>query len=192
MLSPICVFRYNKEKTEDAIDSEGWLHTGDIGKIDDEGFYTIIGRIKEILVTAGGENVAPVLLESALKKHLPGIANVMMIGDRRKFVSAVFTLACKPDGLGGFTNELDAPSTKVDPDAKTVEDAQKSAAWTAYLDAGVAKANVEAISAAQQTKKWTILPGDFSVPGGELTPTLKLKRPVVYTKYATEIDAIYN
>jgi long-chain-fatty-acid--CoA ligase ACSBG len=185
-------YMYNKEKTEEAIDSEGWLHTGDIGKIDDEGFYTIIGRIKEILVTAGGENVAPVLLESALKKHLPGIANVMMIGDRRKFVSAVFTLACKPDGLGGFTNELDAPSTKVDPDAKTVEDAQKSAAWTAYLDAGVAKANVEAISAAQQTKKWTILPGDFSVPGGELTPTLKLKRPVVYTKYATEIDAIYN
>ena len=185
-------YMYNKEKTEDAIDSEGWLHTGDLGKVDDDGYYFIIGRSKEILVTAGGENVAPVLLESALKKHLSKISNVMMIGDKRKFVAATFTLTCQPDGLGGFTDELDAPSSTVDPNSKTIADAQASAVWKAYIDAGVAAANKEAISGAQQTKKWAILSADFSVPGGELTPTLKLKRPVVYEKYAAEIDAIYT
>ena len=108
------------------------------------------------------------------------------VGSMRCLMSRFVSLC-----LGGFTDELDAPSSTVDPNSKTIADAQASAVWKAYIDAGVAAANKEAISGAQQTKKWAILSADFSVPGGELTPTLKLKRPVVYEKYAAEIDAIY-
>ena len=185
-------YMYNKEKTEEAIDEELWLHTGDVGRVDDDGFCFIIGRIKEIIITAGGENCAPVLLESAIKKHLGNtISNVMMIGEKRKFVSAVITLACKPNADGSFTDILDGGSAKVDPACTTIADAKASAVWKAHVDAKIAAANKEAISAAQQTKKWIFLSADFSVPGGELTPTLKLKRPVVEKKYSAEIEGIY-
>lgn len=184
-------YMYNEEKTKEAIDEDGWLHTGDVGSIDDDGFYSIIGRIKELIITSGGENCAPVILEAALKKELPAISNVMVIGDKRNFISAVFTLVCKPTPLGTFTNELDGASAKVDPDAKTIEDAQKSAVWKKYLDDGVARANESAISRAQQTKKWAILSREFSIPTGELGPTLKLKRIEVNANFKEEIDAIY-
>eukprot|EP00040_Diaphanoeca_grandis_P015989 m.82265 g.82265 ORF g.82265 m.82265 type:complete len:616 (-) comp25502_c0_seq1:258-2105(-) len=184
-------YMYNEEKTVESIDSEGWLHTGDVGSLNDEGFYTIVGRIKELIITAGGENCAPVVLEAALKKHLPAISNVMMIGDKRKFISCVFTLQCTPTATGGFTDQLDGASAKVDPDAKTIKDAQASAVWKKYLDDGVAKANEEAISKAQQTKKWIILSSEFSIPTGELGPTLKLKRIEVNKNFEKEIEGIY-
>jgi len=184
-------YMYNEEKTAEAIDNEGWHHTGDVGSFDDNGYLTITGRIKELIITAGGENCAPVILEAALKKNLLAISNVMMIGEKRKFVSAVFTLQCTPTATGGFTDVLDAASAKIDPEAKTIGDAQKSEVWKKYIDAGVAKANEEAVSAAQQTKKWVILSAEFSIPTGELGPTLKLKRIEVNKNFEKEIEAIY-
>jgi long-chain-fatty-acid--CoA ligase ACSBG len=186
-------YMYMPEKTADTFDDEGFLRTGDVG-VEKDGFTFITGRIKEMIITAGGENMAPVLLESALKERMPALSNVMMIGDRQKYLIALMTLKLEPDGKGGFTNKLDAAAKAVDPDCKTFEDVQKSKIWATYLAQGVEDANKVAISRAQLTRKYTLLPGDFSPVGEncELTPTMKLKRDVAAKKYLGAIKACYG
>lgn len=181
----------NEAATSDTIDADGWCHSGDIGAIDD-GLLKVTGRIKELLITGGGENVAPVPIEDTIKKHLPAISNVMVIGDKRKFLSCIVTLKTTPtpDGLS-FTNQLDGAATKV-ADATTVEEAMASAEFKKYVEAGIAAANKEAVSNAQKVQKFIFVTKDFSVAGGELTPTMKLKRKVVSEMYATEIEAMYT
>merc|ERR1711920_649304 len=167
-----------KEKTADTIDDGGWLHSGDMAKIDEDGFMSITGRIKDLIITAGGENIPPILLEDKIKEKLPVLSNVVAIGDKRKFLTALFTLRVKKEnGITGVT---------------TVAQARDSAEVKAYLDKGLAAANKEAISRAQNIGKFTILDGDFSEAAGEMTPTLKLKRNVVNKKYADVIDEMYN
>merc|ERR1719262_1736108 len=121
-------YMYMPEKTAETFDDEGFLRTGDVGTVED-GFTFITGRIKEMIITGGGENCAPVLLEEAIKLRLPALSNVMMVGDKQKYLIALLTLKLEPNATGGFTNKLAAEALAVDPACKTFEEAQKSAVW---------------------------------------------------------------
>ena len=181
-------------KTADAIDTEGWLHSGDVGSIDRYGLLHITGRIKELIITAGGENIAPVPCEDSIKLHSQGaVSNVVMIGDKMKYNTCLITLRQVPDLAteGGFTDELFGNSLEVSPASKTVTAAKADPTWTAYIQKGIDAYNKVAVSNAQKIQKFTILDADFSVPGGELTATQKLKRAVVDKKYAAVIAAMY-
>merc|ERR1719433_1660636 len=114
-------YMYMPEKSADTFDDEGFLRTGDVG-VEKDGFTFITGRIKEMIITAGGENMAPVLLESAIKEELPALSNVVMIGDRQKYLIALMTVKLEPDGRGGFLNKLDPSAKAVDPACETYED----------------------------------------------------------------------
>ncbi|OQS07070.1 long-chain-fatty-acid-CoA ligase [Thraustotheca clavata] len=183
-------------ETKATIDAEGWLHSGDCASIDTDGFGAITGRIKELIITAGGENIPPVLIEDAIKEELPLLSNVMVIGDKRKFLSALFTLRTIMDSDGAPTNELDPTAleilSQIKSPAKTTQEALACIKVVEYLNAGVNRANARATSRAQSIAKYHLLEQDFSLPGGELTPTLKLKRKVVIDKYAEIIEQLYS
>ena len=188
----------DSKATSETIDSEGWLHSGDIGRLDN-GFLSITGRIKELIITAGGENIPPVLLEDEIKKELGQvISNVMIIGDRKKFLSCLITLKAKPievkPGDYPFSDELvDSVRNAVGDDSlKTVEDGIKSEALRKYIQSGIERANKRATSNAQRVQKFEILKKDFTIETGELTPTLKLKRRIVVQQAAEIIDEMYN
>eukprot|EP00310_Coccolithus_braarudii_P009914 CAMPEP_0183368162 /NCGR_PEP_ID=MMETSP0164_2-20130417/94929_1 /TAXON_ID=221442 /ORGANISM="Coccolithus pelagicus ssp braarudi, Strain PLY182g" /LENGTH=190 /DNA_ID=CAMNT_0025544211 /DNA_START=42 /DNA_END=611 /DNA_ORIENTATION=+ len=182
----------NEDKSKATIDPEGWLHSGDVGRIDPKTHALYItGRIKELIITAGGENIAPVPIEEKVKSFLPAISNIMMVGDKRKYNTCLIGLKQKPDEkTGGFSDELTDEAAAIS-GAKTVKEAAADEKWTAYITDGIKKANALAVSNAQKIQKFRIVPVDFSVPGGELTPTLKLKRPVVAAKYADLIEEMY-
>ncbi|KAF0690837.1 Aste57867_17825 [Aphanomyces stellatus] len=186
----------DQDQTDATIDADGWLRTGDSAAIDADGFVSITGRLKELLITAGGENVPPVLLEDTLRQELPMLANAMVVGDRRKFLTALLTFRVTIDADGRPTQELDPAAIRLleaaGSSAKTVGNAKTDAKVMALLDAGLKRANARATSRAQHVQKYAVLETDFSIPGGELTPTLKLKRPVVLKQYADVVDALYN
>jgi long-chain acyl-CoA synthetase len=158
---------YNDEAaTRAVLDDDGWLHTGDIGRIDEDGFLTITDRKKDIIVTAGGKNVAPQNLENDLKASKV-ISQAIVVGDRRPYVAALITL--DPEQTAGMT------------------DAEKEAAVQAAID----DANRDR-SRYEQIKRFTILPRDFTMERGEITPTLKLKRKVVMDHFADELASLYE
>ncbi|KAG5280469.1 hypothetical protein AALO_G00060360 [Alosa alosa] len=186
------------EKTEEALDNEGWLHSGDLGKHDKEGFLFITGRIKEIIITAGGENIPPVPIEDFVKEEIPIISNAMLVGDKKKFLSMLLTLKCVMNDAGEPTDELSplviefcrqhgVSATKVSEIVKNKEPAIYKA-----IQEGMERVNNKATSNAQRVQKWTILLQDFSIPGGELGPTLKLKRSYVSEKYQGQINTFYS
>lgn len=176
----------NAEESARTMDNEGFVHTGDLGKIDKDGFITITGRVKELLITAGGENVAPVLVESTLMSAMPAICRAFAVGDSLKFISALVTPFMDADG------NLIGPAADVNPNVKTVEEAIEDDVWKKYLNEGVAKANEEAISSAAKVKKFRMMTKDFSVERDELTPSLKVKRKNVVVKYADVIASMYE
>ena len=171
----------NAEATAETIDAEGWLHSGDIGTIDENGFLQITDRKKDLLITAGGENVAPQVIEGMLK-GIPVIAQAVVIGDRMKFLTALVTL----DGERVAKDAEAAGSA-----ARTTEDAAKCAVFNAWLLREVEKLNAK-LARVQTIKKVTILPSELSIEGGELTPTMKVKRKVVNEKYKSQIAAMYD
>lgn len=160
------------------------------------GFITITGRIKELIITAGGENVAPVLIEEAMKEAMPALSHCMVIGDKRKFLSILFCLQVEMDENGAATNKLTGAaldtSKEIGSDAVTTQEVRKCDQWKKYFNEGMQAANLKAISRAQRVAKWFLLDTDFTEPGGELTPTMKLKRSVAAEKYKAEIEDIYS
>mmetsp|Transcript_589 Transcript_589/g.983 ORF Transcript_589/g.983 Transcript_589/m.983 type:complete len:705 (-) Transcript_589:81-2195(-) len=183
----------NEQKSAEAIDKEGWLHSGDVGHIDEFGLLAITGRIKELIITAGGENIAPVPIEDSVKAQLPGISNIMMVGDKRKYNVCLITLVTELDAeTGRFTNKLTGSSLNVNGStAKTTEEARSCPKWEKYITDGISASNKNAVSNAQKIQKFRILDEDFSEPAGDLTPTLKLKRAKVTEKYIAEIESLY-
>eukprot|EP00929_Paragymnodinium_shiwhaense_P034324 TRINITY_DN186_c0_g2_i1.p1 TRINITY_DN186_c0_g2~~TRINITY_DN186_c0_g2_i1.p1 ORF type:complete len:748 (+),score=148.39 TRINITY_DN186_c0_g2_i1:62-2305(+) len=184
-----------EEKTASAIDKYGWLHSGDKGTIDTDGFLRITGRYKELIIGAGGENIAPVPVEEAVKHACPAIANIMMVGDNRKFNVAVVTLQAE-GSTGEFpgSNELAGAALQVNPKVKTIQEAMKDEVWKKYIQAGIEKANnnpTVCLNNAWKIQRFAILPRDFSIQTGELTATLKLRRSVAEETWKEVIDALY-
>jgi long-subunit acyl-CoA synthetase (AMP-forming) len=171
----------NEAATSETIDAEGWLYSGDVGILDENGFLKITDRKKELIITAGGENIAPQVLEGKLKA-IPVVNQVVVIGDRRKYMTALFTL--DPDKLEA---ELNAAGSL----AKNMAEAVKCPKFNAYLMEKVEEVN-STLARVQGIKKFCILPEELTVEGGELTPTMKLKRRVVNEKYAKEIESMYQ
>jgi long-chain acyl-CoA synthetase len=174
-------YRNAPEKTAEAIDADGWLHTGDIGTIDDEGFLTIVDRKKEIIINAAGKNMSPANIEAAVKSGSPLIGVACCIGDGRSYNTALVVLDAdfapgwaKQNGLG----DLSLAELAAVPEVVTA------------VQAGIDAAN-QRLARVEQIKKFTIVPGDWLPGGDELTPTMKLKRKPIAQKYAAEIDAMY-
>ncbi|WP_406629160.1 AMP-dependent synthetase/ligase [Amycolatopsis sp. WGS_07] len=171
----------NPEATAEAL-TDGWFHTGDLGELDADGFLKITGRKKEIIVTAGGKNVAPSGLEDAIKSA-PLVSQVMVVGDQRPFIAALVTV-----------DEEYFPAWKAQhgkPEAATVSELAEDADLRAEIQAAVDEANKQ-VSHAESIKKFTVLANDFTEAGGEITPSLKLKRNVVNKNYASDIEALYR
>ncbi|NXK38829.1 ACBG2 ligase, partial [Piprites chloris] len=187
-----------EDKTKEAIDEDGWLHSGDLGKHDKDGFLYITGRIKELIITAGGENVPPVPIEDAVKSAVPIISNAMLVGDKAKFLAMLLTLKCKVDAETGEPGDELTPEAleycqKLGSKATKVSEiiSSKDKAIYAAIQKGITAVNEGATSNAQKVQKWVLLEKDFSLFGGELGPTMKLKRPVVAQKYKAQIAQFY-
>jgi long-chain acyl-CoA synthetase len=169
------------QETTEAFDSEGWLHSGDLGRFDDDGFLFIVGRKKEIIINAAGKNIAPAKLETALKNHAL-VAQACMIGDGRQYLSMIIALDAEEapvwaakhgvtyTDLGGFSQ---LPEVR------------------AELQSALDAANQE-VSRVEQVKKFVIVPDAWTPDSGEITPSLKLKRRVVLEKYSSDIESMYG
>jgi long-chain acyl-CoA synthetase len=171
----------NELATRDSKEQDGWFHTGDLGSLDEDGFLRITGRKKEIIVTAGGKNVAPAVLEDRLRAH-PLISQCMVVGDKQPFIGALVTI--DPDFFPAWKERNGKPAHAEIAHLVNDPDLQQE------IQAAINDAN-KAVSNAEAIKRFRILPVDFTEAGGELTPSLKLRRNVVAKNYAHEIDAIY-
>ncbi|MGW5922816.1 AMP-dependent synthetase/ligase [Nocardia fluminea] len=171
----------NAEATAESFE-DGWFKTGDLGAIDADGFITITGRKKEILVTAGGKNVSPAILEDSLRAH-PLISQVMVVGDGQPFIGALITL--DPEALPGWKDRNGVAADTA------IESLIENPALVAEVQAAIDETNKK-VSKAEAIKKIRILPVDWTQEGGELTPKMSLKRAVVMKQYAGEVDKIYS
>ena len=172
-------YRNNETATKEVI-VDGWFHTGDIGELDSDGFLRITGRKKELLVTTGGKNVAPAVLEDRLRGH-PLVSQCIVVGDQRPFIGALITLDAEMLPAWGKNNGLPGLS---------MDEARKNPVVLTEIQLAVDEAN-SAVSKPESIRKFTILPGDFTEANGYLTPSLKLKRHIVMTDYWSEVDALY-
>jgi long-chain acyl-CoA synthetase len=166
--------------TTESFDPEGWLHSGDLARIDDQGYVWIIGRKKEIIITAGGKNIAPAKLETILGNH-PLISKACMIGDGRKFLAMIIALDHEEAPAWAASNGLgyhDLASFSQLPEVR------------AEVERAVHEAN-QSVSPVEQVKKWIVVPDEWTPDSGEVTPSLKLKRKVVMDKYSDEIENLY-
>jgi long-subunit acyl-CoA synthetase (AMP-forming) len=170
------------DKTAELYDSDGWMHTGDLGAIDQDGYISITGRKKDLIITAGGKNVAPAEMEGYLQS-IPGVGQAVVVGDRQPYLSALIVL--DPEAL---------PELEVASQISGLSDIQTAARneeVKRYIEQEMQEVCNKKVARYQTIKKIKILPSVFSVDGGELTPTLKVKRNIVSEKYASEIAAFY-
>lgn len=171
----------NEQATGEAF-TDGWFRTGDLGALDEDGFLKITGRKKEIIVTAGGKNVAPAVLEDQLRAHAL-ISQAMVVGDAKPFIGALITI--DPEAFDGWKERHHKPA------GASVGELAADPDLVAEIDAAVKHANL-AVSHAESIRKFRILPVDFTEDTGELTPTMKVKRNVVAEKFASDIESIYE
>ncbi|MBM0204703.1 long-chain fatty acid--CoA ligase [Micromonospora sp. STR1s_5] len=172
----------NETATAETISADGWFRTGDLGQLDSDGYLSITGRKKELIVTAGGKNVAPAVLEDLVRAH-PLISQCVVVGDAKPFIAALVTVDedALPTWLENAGMPLDTP----------VEQLREHEGLRTEIQAAIDAAN-QAVSKAEAIKVFRVLPHDFTEATGELTPSLKVKRQVVHKTYAAEIADIYR
>jgi long-chain acyl-CoA synthetase len=175
-------YRNQPQKTAETIDPEGWLHTGDVGQFDDDGFLTIIDRKKELIINAAGKNMSPANIEQQLKQGSGLIGQAVAIGDARPCNVALIVL--DPDACAAFAASHGVADASIA--AMSGERAVRE-----EVAAGIERANAH-LSRVEQIKRFTILPNDWAPAGDELTPTMKLKRRSILSKYAREIEQLYR
>jgi len=175
-------YRNAPDKTAEALDPDGWLHTGDIGRLDADGFLTIVDRKKEIIINAAGKNMSPANIEARLKTASPLIGQAICIGDNKPYNTALIVLDV--DFAPQWAAQHGIEATKF-------EDLADDPQVRAVVEAAIEQAN-QHLSRVEQIKKLTVLPGDWLPGGDELTPTMKLKRRPIAAKYAAQIDTMYS
>ncbi len=171
----------NEEATRETVDDEGWIHSGDIGEIDTDGFLKITDRKKELIITSGGKNIAPAIIEGKLRQ-IPAISQAVVIGDRRHYLAALVTL--DPTRAADQAKAAGSP-------ASIPEALATCPIFRQYLEKQIEGVNAT-LARYEQIKKFVILPRELSIDEGELTPTMKLKRRVVNQKFADEIEGLYG
>jgi long-chain-fatty-acid--CoA ligase ACSBG len=185
----------NEKATREAIDQRGFLHSGDLGRIDPNGSLYITGRIKELIVTAGGENVAPVIIEDMIKERMKFISNVVVIGDKRKFLVCLITIKAKPDAQNNPTDQvLEEASAILKNEGVTetsVREIIKNPKLSQIISKEIEETNKKAVSRVSTVKKFKLLPVDFCIGRDEMTSTLKLKRNIIHQHYSREIEEMY-
>jgi long-chain acyl-CoA synthetase len=172
----------NEAATKEMIDEDGWLHTGDVGVLDDDGFLTITGRKKDLIITSAGKNVAPAVLEDRLRAHWL-VSQCLVVGDARPYVAAL--VAGDPETFAQWKAEKGKPETA------TMAELRDDPDLRSEIQVAVDDAN-KAVSHAEAIKKFAILGEDFTEASGQLTPTLKVRRYVVMEQFAAEIAALYD
>jgi long-chain acyl-CoA synthetase len=172
----------NPEATAEAIDGDGWFHTGDIGNLSEDGFLSITGRKKEIIVTAGGKNVAPAVIEDRLRAHWL-VSQCMVVGDNKPYIGCVITIdrEALPQWLARNNRSADS----------TIEQLRNDAEFVAEIQSAVDHAN-KAVSKAESIRKWVMIDADWTEASGHLTPSMKLRRNIVEHEYTKEIASIYD
>lgn len=186
----------NEEATKECIDADGYFKSGDQGRLDGS-FLKITGRIKELIITAGGENVAPVPIEDQFKLQCPACSNIMLVGENQRFMAAFITFKVAVDMATGIPSmklekeAIDFFKQHCGVDVKTSEEACKNDKVIAHIQKCVELTNSKLVSKAAHIKKFKLLAHDFSIPGGEFTPTMKLKRKATETKFKKELDELY-
>ncbi|MFD0900545.1 AMP-dependent synthetase/ligase [Actinomadura sediminis] len=168
------------EATAALIDADGWVRTGDVGRLDEDGFLRVVDRKKELIITAGGENIAPSMIENMLKEH-PLVGQALAYGDRRPYVVALVTLDGEVAPVWAAAHGIERTDLASLAEHPVVLE---------EIGRAVADAN-ERLARVQRVKRWRLLPAEWTAESEELTPTLKLKRRVVHGKYASAIDALY-
>jgi long-subunit acyl-CoA synthetase (AMP-forming) len=174
-------YRNDPEKTAEAVDEDGWVHTGDIATIDPDGYVRIVDRKKELMINAAGKNMSPANIEGTIKVSCPLVGSAVAIGDDRPYVVALLTL--DPDALAGYAAQRGLADASP---AALAEDPELRAA----VEAGIKEANAK-LARVEQIKKFAILPHVWEPGGEELTPTMKLKRKPIAAKYAAQIEELY-
>jgi len=169
------------ERTAEAIDADGWMHTGDIGTVDADGYFSVVDRKRELIITSGGKNISPAMLEGLMKHH-PLVGQAVAIGDGRRFISALVVLDQEVAAQWARERGMSV--------ASAAELATHPALLT-EVGRGIAEANRH-VSQPERIKRFTVLPAEWTAESEELTPTLKLRRRVIERKYAAEIEAMYD
>ncbi len=178
----VCMGYYrNPDATRELIDEDGWMHSGDIGVLDDDGFLTITDRKKDIIITAAGKNIAPQVIEQKLK-FSPWVSQAVVIGDRRRYVTALLTL--DEAAVTGFAEQKSIPHS-------SFAELSRHPDIVGLVHNHVAAVNQD-LSSSEQVRKVRILPEDFSVEGGTITPTLKVKRRPILERYADLVETMYS